>query len=92
MPQKILMVVNGRKLHILLDVMSFILVVFVQAASIQDRDGAKLVLDKLKYLFPKLHFIWAHGGKPGSLNCFRFIQSTRSKSQKIRFLRSTKKW
>lgn len=39
--------INGRKRHILVDTMGLILVVVVHAASIQDRDRAKLVLDKL---------------------------------------------
>jgi len=59
--------INGRKRHILVDTMGLILVVVVHAASIQDRDGAKLVLDKLRYLFPKLHLIWADAGYAGSL-------------------------
>ena len=35
--------------------MGLILVVVVRAASIQARDGAKLVFDKICNLFPKLH-------------------------------------
>ncbi|MEO1765225.1 MAG: IS5 family transposase [Cyanobacteria bacterium J06629_18] len=59
--------INGRKRHILVDTMGLILVVVVHAASIQDRDGAKLVLDKLRYLFPRLYLIWADGGYAGKL-------------------------
>ena len=59
--------INGRKRHILVDAMGLILVVVVHAASIQDRDGAKLVLDKLRYLFPRLHLIWADSGYAGKL-------------------------
>jgi hypothetical protein len=36
--------VNGRKRHVLVDVMGLILMVVVHSAAIQDRDGAKLVL------------------------------------------------
>jgi putative transposase len=48
-----------RKRHILVDTIGLILMVVVHAASIQDRDGAKLVFDKISNLFPKLHLIWA---------------------------------
>src|SRR5262249_14973871 len=34
---------------------------------VQDRDGAKLVLSKLKNRFSRLRLIWADGGYPGQL-------------------------
>jgi len=37
--------IKGTKRHILVDTMGFLLMVIVHAADIQDRDGAKLVLD-----------------------------------------------
>lgn len=43
------------------------LAVVVHAASIQDRDGAKLVLAKLKGRFSRLKLIWADGGYAGQL-------------------------
>ncbi len=39
----------------------------VHAANIQDRDGAKLVLQKLLGRFPRLRLIWADGGYRGKL-------------------------
>ena len=36
--------------------------VFVHSAAIQDRDGAILVLDKIRRRFPWLELIWADGG------------------------------
>ena len=39
----------------------------VHAASIQDRDGAKLVLTKLLGRFPRLQLIWADGAYAGKL-------------------------
>ncbi len=59
--------INGRKRHILVDTMGLLLMVVVHAASIQDRDGAKLVFDKIQYFFPKLYLIWADGGYAGKL-------------------------
>ncbi len=39
----------------------------VHAADIQDRDGAKQVLRKLRGRFPRLERIWADGGYTGAL-------------------------
>ncbi len=39
----------------------------VHAADVQDRDGAKLVLDKLKGRFKRLVLIWADGAYAGEL-------------------------
>ncbi len=39
----------------------------VHAASIQDRDGAKLVIAKLAGLYPRLKLIWGDGGYAGKL-------------------------
>jgi putative transposase len=44
-----------------------ILCVVVHAASLQDRDGAKLVLAKLAGSFGRLKLIWADGGYAGQL-------------------------
>jgi putative transposase len=59
--------INGRKRHILVDVMGLVLAVVVHAANIQDRDGAKLVLGKVKHAFSRLRLIWADGGYAGRL-------------------------
>lgn len=39
----------------------------VHPANIQDREGAKLVLDRFKTKFPDLKLIWADGGYGGKL-------------------------
>lgn len=60
--------VNGRKRHILVDTLGLLpLLVVVQSATIQDRDGAKLVVAKITGLFPRLPLIWADGGYAGQL-------------------------
>lgn len=59
--------IKGRKRHILVDTIGLLLMVVVHTADIQDRDGAKLVLDKAKSLFPRLRLIWADGGYAGQL-------------------------
>jgi putative transposase len=52
---------------LVVDTLGLVLAVIVHAASIQDRDGAKLVLEKLRDLFPRLSLIWADGGYAGKL-------------------------
>jgi putative transposase len=59
--------INGRKRHIVVDVLGLILAVAVHTADVQDRDGAKLVLCKLRGLYPRLKLIWADGGYAGKL-------------------------
>lgn len=59
--------VTGRKRHIVVDVIGMILAVVVHKASIQDRDGAKLVLASIAGLYPRLQLIWADGGYCGQL-------------------------
>ena len=51
----------------MLDTLGLILAVVVHAADVQDRDGAKLVLNKVKHLLPGLRLIWADGGYAGQL-------------------------
>lgn len=59
--------VKGRKRHILVDTIGLLLVVVVHAAGVQDRDGAKLVLQTLRHRFMRLRLIWADGGYSGAL-------------------------
>lgn len=59
--------INGRKRHILVDVLGLILAVVVHPADVQDRDGAKLVLEKIIGAFRRLRLIWADGGYAGRL-------------------------
>ncbi len=47
--------------------MGLILAVVVHAGNIQDRDGAKLVLGKLRGRYRRLKLIWADGGYAGKL-------------------------
>jgi len=49
------------------DTLGLLLAVVVHAASVQDRDGAKLVLVKLVGAFGRLQLIWADGGYAGQL-------------------------
>lgn len=66
--------INGIKRHILVDTMGLLLIVVVHLASIQDRDGAKLVLEKVPKRFARLKLIWADGGYRGKL--IRWVKDT----------------
>ena len=59
--------VMGRKRHIAVDTIGLLLAVVVHPADIQDRDGAKLVINKLVGRFPYLRLIWADAGYAGQL-------------------------
>ena len=50
-----------------MDTTGLLLAVVIHTASIQDRDGAKLVLAKLLGRFPRLQIIWADGAYGGRL-------------------------
>lgn len=52
--------------------------VVVHAANIQDRDGAKLVLEKMRGKFPWLTLLWAEGGYAGKL--IEWVQDACGKS------------
>jgi putative transposase len=51
----------------LVDTLGLLLAVVVTAASVQDRDGAKLLLDILRHKFSRLRHIWADGADAGPL-------------------------
>lgn len=57
----------GRKRHILVDTLGLLLVVVVHAADVQDRDGARQVLEVLASKFRRLRLVWADGGYAGQL-------------------------
>ena len=59
--------INGRKRHIAVDTMGLLLCVLVTAASVQDRDGARPLLEQLIASFRRIRLVWADGGYPGKL-------------------------
>ena len=58
---------SGRKRHLAVDTLGLVHAVVVHAASVQDRDGAKLVLAKLRGKCPRLARLWADGSYAGKL-------------------------
>ena len=59
--------VNGIKRHLLVDTLGMILVVLVLQADIQDVNGARSLLAKVKGRLPRLQKIWADGSYTGTL-------------------------
>ena len=57
--------VKGRKRHRVTDTLGLMLRIEVHSASVQDRDGAALVLDRITRRFPFLERIFADGGYQG---------------------------
>ena len=58
--------VKGRKRHLLVDTLGLILVAVVHSAAIQDREGAKLVIQKARW-FGRLRVIFADAAYSGQL-------------------------
>jgi transposase len=61
---------NGRKRHIVTDTLGLLVVVLVTAASVQDRDGGRLVLNRARMAMPSIVLVWADGGYAGKLVAF----------------------
>ena len=59
--------IQGRKRHIVTDTMGLLVAVAVHGADIQDRSGAKLVIESLRFKYPRLKKILADGGYTGEL-------------------------
>ena len=59
--------IKGIKRHIIVDTLGLILAVVIQSASVQDRDGAISVIEKLFENWRKIIMIFADGGYRGKL-------------------------
>jgi len=59
--------INGRKRHIAVDVTGLLLVIVITAASVQDRDGARALLWRLRACYRTVTLVWADGGYAGKL-------------------------
>ena len=58
---------KGRKRHIAVDVLGLLLAVVVHSAAIDERSGAKLLMQRVKQWFSTLLKVWADGGYTGNL-------------------------
>jgi len=59
--------IKGRKRHLLVDTLGLIWALVVHSASVQDRDGAKTLLNTVRGQLPRWKRIWADGGYAGQL-------------------------
>lgn len=59
--------IKGIKRHILVDTLGLVLSVVIQSASVQDRDGAISVIEKMQESWKKIIKIFADGGYRGQL-------------------------
>jgi len=57
--------VNGRKRHLLVDTDGRLLQVLVHRANIPEREGARMLLEKLRFPAGRLELIWADAGYSG---------------------------
>ena len=90
--------VNGRKRHVVTDTLGLLLVVMVTAASVQDRDGGAMVLERLRFAMPSVALIWADGGYAGRLVAYarqvlrRTIEVVRKKPGQHTFEVLPRRW
>lgn len=54
--------VKGRKRHVLVDTLGLLLIVVVSAASVQNSEGDKRLLEAIANAFPHLQKVWADEG------------------------------
>jgi len=59
--------INGRKRHVIVDTLGFVLTVVVHAANIHDSKGVELVFRRMKESFVGLKVVFADGGYRGQL-------------------------
>lgn len=59
--------VGGRKRHLVVDCLGLVLAVAVTAASVQDRDAAVPLLERLRKTYFSVRLLWADGGYAGRL-------------------------
>ena len=60
---------RGRKRHLVVDTTGLVLAVAVTSASVQDRIGARPVLETLRRRFPLLGLVWADQGYANTVDC-----------------------
>ena len=90
---------KGLKRHVVVDSLSLLMAIVVHTADFQDRDGAKMVLKKLRHKYPRLHIIYADRGYAGKLVeymaiTFNWILSIikRNDKDKFKFVVLPKRW
>ncbi|MCL5271356.1 MAG: IS5 family transposase [bacterium] len=62
--------VKGRKRHLVVDILGMTIGVVVHGADVQDRDGARPLIRKIRFQCPRLRKVWADGGYAGQLEAW----------------------
>ena len=57
---------NGRKRHLLVDTLGFVLAVLITPANMPERKGFSLLLQKYRHSLPRLHHVWLDRGYRGT--------------------------
>jgi putative transposase len=57
---------NGRKRHLLVETGGLVMKAKVHPADLADREGAKVVLERIGESFPNLEHLWADAGYRGA--------------------------
>ena len=88
---------KGLKRHIVVDTLGLLMAVVVHTADIQDRHGAKMVLEKLRHKYPRLHIIYADTGYSVKLVdyvavAFNWVLSIIKRNEKHKFVVLPKRW
>jgi putative transposase len=58
--------INGRKRHLLVDTGGLVMKATVHPADLADREGARMLLDRVGDSFPALRHLWADAGYRGA--------------------------
>jgi len=58
--------INGRKRHLLVDTSGLVMKARVHPADLGDREGARMVLDRVDESFPSLRHLWGDAGYRGA--------------------------
>jgi putative transposase len=89
---------KGRKRHILVDTLGLLLAVVVTSASVQDRDGARLLFERLGKIGKDLRLIWVDGAYRGTLldwvkaHCHFLLEVVMRSDPKLGFVPIPKRW
>lgn len=89
---------KGRKRHILVDMLGLLVAVVVTSASVQDRDGARLLFARLGTIAKDLRLIWADGAYRGTLldwvkvHCHFLLEIVLRSDPKLGFVPIPKRW
>ncbi len=91
--------INGRKRHLLVDTLGLLMTIVVTAASVQERDGARLVFARINGSGKKLRRLWVDGGyRSSSLTAwvtarFRFVlQVVLRSEEQVGFVVLPRRW